>query len=390
LTPGVQWMPWRESSVVEQRLRFVLAASRKRERFSELCREFGISRQTGYTWVKRYAAGGSSQVVDRSRRPAHSPARTAAAMEQAVVELRQQRPDWGAPKLQVLLAQQQGGVSPISVRTVHRILERHDLIRDQDRHRPAPKRFERSRPNELWQMDFKGPPGFNRASPVGPLSILDDHSRYVLALTQLGSTRMAGVQSTLETTFQQCGLPEAMLVDHGTPWWNPASPWGLTEVAVWIMRQGVRLLYSGIRHPQTQGKIERMHGALQRAVRRRRADLLEQTWLDLFRQEYNHLRPHESLAMATPASRWRPSPRRFQSAPPEWEYPPEMEVVRLAGEGQLGWRGRRWEISNALRRQRVGLELLGDRAIVYFCQTPIRELDRATGASFPIPVTIPG
>jgi transposase InsO family protein len=310
-------MPWRESSVVEERLRFVVAASRKQERISDLCREFGISRQTGYTWLRRYAAGGSREVVDRSRRPLRSPARTEAGVEQEVVRLRQQWPDWGAPKLHAVLQREHGGVSPIAVRTVHRILERHDLIRDQDRHLPALKRFERSQPNELWQMDFKGPGGAGKISPVGPLSILDDHSRYVLALQQLGSTQMRGVQATLETTFQQCGVPDALLMDRGTPWWNAASPWGWTEVSVWIMRQGVRLMFSGIRHPQTQGKVERMHGALQQAVRKRRADLLQQTWLDLFRHEYNHIRPHASLAMATPASRWRPSPRRFQSAPPE-------------------------------------------------------------------------
>ena len=377
-------MAWRESSVVEERLRFVVTASRKERRFSDLCSEFGISRQTGYTWLKRYAAGGSSQVVDRSRRPLHSPARTAPEVEQEVVELRRRWPDWGAPKLYALLQRQHGGASPVAVRTVHRILERHDLIRDQDRNLPAGKRFERSQPNELWQMDFKGPHGASRISPVGPLSIIDDHSRYVLALEQLGSTQSGGVRTTLESTFQQCGVPEAMLMDHGTPWWNAASPWGWTEVAVWIMRQGVRLLYSGIRHPQTQGKIERMHGALQRAVYQRRTSLVEQTWLDVFRHEYNHIRPHEALGMATPASRWRPSARAFQSAPPEWEYPPGMELIRLAGDGQLGWRGRRWEISNALRRQLVGLEPLGDRALVYFCRTPLRELDLTTGVSSPI------
>lgn len=383
-------MAWRESSVVEERLRFVILASRKDRNMTGLCREFGISRQTGYTWLQRYAAGGSSQVVDRSRRPQHSPARTAGEIEQEVVALRQRWPDWGAPKLHALLASQREGGSPVSVRTVHRILERHDLIAERDRHAPALKRFERSRPNELWQMDFKGPPGFNQASPVGPLSILDDHSRYVLALEQLGSTQMCGVQATLETTFRQVGVPEAMLMDHGTPWWNPASPWGLTEVAVWIMRQGVRLLYSGIRHPQTQGKIERMHGARQRAVRKRHADLLEQSWLDLFRHEYNHIRPHASLGMATPASRWHPSPRAFQPAPPDWAYPAGMQLLRLAGQGQLHWRGRRWEISNALRRQLVGLEMIGDRAIVYFCRTPLRELDPSTGLSFPIPATVVG
>ena len=154
------------------------------------------------------------------------------------------------------------------------------------------------------------------------------------------------------------------------------------------MRQGVRLMFSGIRHPQTQGKVERMHGALQQAVRKRRADLVAQSWLDLFRHEYNHIRPHESLGMATPASRWRPSPRLFQSEPPDWDYPAQMQVLRLSGEGQLGWCGRRWEISRALRRQRIGLDLVGDRAIVYFCRTPIRELDRATGASYPIPMNV--
>jgi transposase InsO family protein len=330
-------------------------------------------------------AGGSGQVADRSRRPLRSPRRTAAEIEQAVVELRQRWPDWGAPKLHALLEVERGGKSPITVRTVHRILERYHLIRDEDRNIPALKRFERSQPNELWQMDFKGPHGgFTKSSAVGPLSILDDHSRYVVALQQLGSTRMVGVRATLESTFQQCGVPDAMLMDHGTPWWNAASPWGLTEVAVWIMRQGVKLMFSGIRHPQTQGKVERMHGALQQAVRKRRGDLLEQSWLDMFRHEYNHIRPHAGLDMATPASRWRPSTRAFQNAPPEWVYPASMQVVRLAGEGQLSWHGRRWEISQALRRQTVGLELVGDRAIVYFCRTPLRELDRASGISSPI------
>jgi transposase InsO family protein len=377
-------MPWQESSVLEERLRFVVLASRKERAMTSLCQEFGISRQTGYTWLSRYQAGGSSQVVDRSRRPLHSPERTAPQVEQAVVELRRRWPDWGAPKLHALLQQHSPGARSITVRTVHRILERHHLIRDRDRHVPATQRFERSEPNELWQMDFKGPQGF--PSPVGPLSILDDHSRYILALKHLGSTQMSGVQSTLQATFQRCGVPHAMLMDHGTPWWNAASPWGITELAVWIMRQGVRLMFSGIRHPQTQGKVERMHGSLGQAVYKRGANLLEQSWLDVFRQEYNHIRPHESLGMATPASRWRASVQAFQSSPAEWNYPSGMKLMRLAGDGQLNWLGRRWEISKALRRQPVGLELLGPRALVYFCRTPVRELDIATGMSYPIPV----
>lgn len=374
-------MPWRESNVKEERLRFVVAASRREKTLSELCREFGISRPTGYTWLKRYEAGGSTGIAERSRRPRHSPKQTSAEKEEAVVALRQQWPDWGAPKLQALLLREHPDWSPITVRTVHRILDRQGLIESENRHRPAVQRFEREEPNELWQMDFKGPPGFNKGGGTGPLSVLDDHSRYLPALRHLGSTRMNGVKETLEQTFRECGLPKAMLMDHGTPWWNGISSIGITELTVWLMRQGIRLLFSGIRHPQTQGKIERMHGALQKAVRQRKTDPSDQHWLDQFRQEYNNVRPHEALAMATPASRWKPSERQFQSEPPEWEYPAGMQVVRLAGEGQLWWSGHRWEISNALRRQPVGLEQIGDRVIVYFHSTPLRELDLRAGTN---------
>jgi transposase-like protein len=336
-------MPWRESSVVEERLRFVVLASRRQSGPVALCREFGISRQTGYTWLERCRAGGASQVVDRSRQPLHSPGRTRPEVEQHIVALRQQWPEWGT----------------IAVRTVHRILERYGLIQKSERHQIAGQRFERSTPTELWQMDFKGPQRFNKGSSVGPLSILDDHSRYLIALEQLGSTRMEGVQSTLQQAFEAVGVPEAVLMDHGTPWGNAASPWGITELTVWMMRQGVRLAYSG--NPE------------------------DPQWLEEFRHEYNYMRPHEALALATPASRWRPSSRRYQPAPPEWVYPPTMEVVPLHGQGQLFWQRRRWEVSRALRRQRVGIEVIADRAIVYFCNTP-----SANSTCLPAPASDPG
>lgn len=379
-------MAWGESSVTEERLRFVVAASRKEKSVRALCQEFQISRQTGYTWLNRYKAGGSSQVVERSRRPQHSPARTPAEGEQVVVELRRQYPDWGAPKLAVLLGQQLPGAG-VCQRTVHRILVRHHLLHPEDRQRPALGRFERSAPNELWQMDFKGSHGLQGPSPVGPLSVWDDHSRYLIALEQLGSTAAAGVQRSLKATFERVGWPEALLVDHGTPWWNAASPWGLTELSIWIWRQGVRLLFSGVRHPQTQGKVERMHGALLRAIRRRKADS-GQPWLDQFRHEYNHVRPHAALSMAVPATRWQPSPRFYQSQPREWDYPSSVEVRRLGGEGQLSWRGQRWEVSGALRRQLVGIQIVAERALVYFCNAPVRELDLRTKAALPLAIDL--
>lgn len=376
-------MGWRKSSVVEERLRFAILASRGDRSLKDLSAEFGISRETGRLWLNRYRAEGSRGMKDRSRRPLNSPRRTASAKEQAVIELRQKYPDWGAAKLTAILRSQQPCVE-LTARTVHRILHRHNLIAPEDRHRPALKRFERNAPNELWQMDFKGPQGFNTGSPVGPLSILDDHSRYLLLLRHLGSTRITGVQDSLKETFHCCGMPDSMLMDHGIPWWNGGSPWGLTELSVWIMRLGIRLIYSGVCHPQTQGKIERMHRALQQAVRKRKTDPENQGWLDTFREEYNYVRPHEALSMATPASLWRPSERVFADEVKDWEYSSTAICLRLGGEGQMWWRGRRWEVSGALRRQLVGLEQMEDRAIVYFCRTPIRELNLIAGTATPI------
>ena len=367
--------------MIEERLRFVVLASRQEHTMNDLCAEFGISRQTGYVWLKRYQEGGSGEMVDRSRRPLHSPQRTAQEVEQAVVQLRRKWPDWGAAKLAKVLGQQTPAIV-LEPRTVHRILDRYALIEARDRRQPALKRFERSKPNELWQMDFKGPQG--SSSPVGPLSVLDDHSRYLLLLRHLGSTRLEGVRSALTDLFEQVGMPDSMLMDHGTPWWNAASPWGLTELSIWMMRLGIRLTYSGICHPQTQGKVERMHAALQRAIRKRKADPENQQWLDSFRHEYNHVRPHEALQMATPVSIWQRSSRPFPTPVRDWEYPASVPCRRLGGEGQLTWRRRRWEISNALRRQLVAIEQIADRVIVYFCRTPIRELDLQTGTATPI------
>ena len=376
-------MPWRESSVTEERLRFVVLASRQERAVSEVCAEFGISRQTGHLWLKRFSEQGSTGLCDRSRRPKTSPGKTADEVERAVLAVRQKWPDWGAPKLAKVLEQQEPPVH-VKVRTLHRILQRHGLVDQSERRKPAVERFEREEPNELWQMDFKGPQGGNQGSAVGPLSVLDDHSRYLLVLQHLGSTRKQGVRNTLEEAFEVYGLPDSMLMDHGVPWWNAASPWGLTELSVWIMRLGVRLTYSGVCHPQTQGKVERMHGALQRAVRERKADPEDQRWLDQFRHEYTHVRPHAALAMQTPASRWQPSQRRFSQQIAEWEYPEPMQVFRLGQQGFLSWRSRKWAISAALATLPVGLEVIDDRAIVYFCRTPMRELDLATGASLPI------
>jgi transposase InsO family protein len=380
-------MPWRKVDVSEQRLQFVMAASAPGSCVAALSREFGISRQTGHTWLQRFREGGVRAVLsERSRRPHQIPRRTPAELVEAIKKARQDRPDWGARKLLsvILGSNPELARSHISVTTTHRILEREHLIAPEDRHKPALQRFERQAPNELWQMDFKGPQGFNKGT--GPLSVQDDFSRFLLVLKHLGSTQLKGVQLTLQATFESCGLPEFLLIDHGTPWYNSWNPWGWTELTVSILRQGIRIVLSGVRHPQTQGKVERMHGALQRAISKRKAAADQQEWLDQFRHEYNHVRPHEGIGMVAPATRWKPSPRPFQPNPREWEYPGDWQVHRLGGQGQLWWRAKRWEISRALRGQLVGLQRAGDRVLVHFCNLALREIDLRTGQNLVLPV----
>jgi transposase InsO family protein len=364
-------MPWKTMDVKEQRVRFVVAASRKEKSFTALCQEFGISRPVGYQWWKRYQQFGIAAICEHSRRPHHSPQQTEPVWEQRVVELRRRYPDWGARKLRVLLA---GEGVHLARTTIHRILVRHDLVREQDRHHHALARFERSAPNELWQMDFKGPKLWHQ--PVGPLSVLDDHSRYLLVLQAVGSTHAALVREQLEGAFTRDGVPEGMLMDHGIPWWSAQAPGGATHLSLWLMRQGIRLHWSRIRHPQTQGKVERFHGCLQRALERRPVRGAEvQVWLDEYRWEHNHIRPHEALGMQTPASRWQPSPRRYDPQPPRWEYAQGAKVLKVDCRGKLTIHGQNWKISKVLAGEWVQIVPVEHRLQVYYCATLIREID---------------
>jgi transposase InsO family protein len=358
-------------AVRDQRVEFVVRAHQGQQSLSQLCAEFGISRPTGHLWLKRYREQGVIGIEEHSRRPQHCPRQTAPSVEERIAQLRRQRPDWGARKLQQLL-RGEGIVLPVI--TVHRVLLRHGLVRPDDRRSQAWQRFEREAPNQLWQMDFKSPKGCQQ--PVGPLSVMDDHSRFVIALEKTGSTRTEAVQERLEHAFFSSGVPEAMLMDHGTPWWNAQAPSGWTKLQVWLMKQGIACLFSGIRHPQTQGKVERFHLALEMARRRRLHNAeMDQAWLDQFRYEYNYLRPHEALGMQTPATRWVPSPRRYDPDPPPWCYPEDAEVKQLGSQGQLKLDGQRWEITKALAREQVRLVRLPGRILVYYCNSLLKEID---------------
>lgn len=378
-------MPWKRMAVHEQRMQFVVRAMNGKETMAALCREFRVSRPTGYLWRRRYEQAGSLAALgEHSRRPHHSPKRTGEAIEQQVVGLRAQT-GWGAKKLHVVLRDEQGLVVP--VRTIHRILARHQLVAE-GVHGPALTRFERSAPNQLWQMDTKGKYPL-REGECHPLSILDDHSRYAVGLYALGKLSTAQAYPCLVQTFRRYGVPEAMLMDRGTLWWSAHNGWDLTRLSVQLIEQGIRLLYGRVAHPQTQGKVERFHRTLGAGLRHRGVPAQLEEWpavLAEFRESYNQRRPHEALGMQRPAERYQPSSRPFQEPPREWAYPAGSDVRRLDCQGSLREKSRRWFVCEALAQQRVRVERFDGKLLVSYRHMYIREIDLESGRNRPLVV----
>jgi len=382
-------MPWKQVNVNEQRVAFVLQARERQANISQLCREFGISRDTGHRWLKRAAATHTvMELCESSRRPHHSPKHTGEAIEQRVEQLRQQT-GWGAAKLQWLLARE--GVR-LAVSTVHRILQRRQLIGRKDHHSSAPLRFERPEPNQLWQMDGKGQYRL-RQGWCYPLTVLDDHSRYAVGVYALPHWETEQIWPCLEQTFERHGLPQAMLLDHGVPWWSVTNGHGLTQFSVRLIEQGIDLLYGRPYHPQTRGKIERFHRTLDHSVRHRGRPMEFAPWpalLEEFRQQYNQQRPHAALGMQPPAQRYRTSPRPYRAQPPPWEYPSGSTVLRLNTQGCLELGGRRWFVCEALRGKQVRLQRFEERILVSYRHLYVRELHLASGTTSSLVLPVAG
>jgi transposase InsO family protein len=267
-------MPWQEVSVMDQRREFVRLAMQEGVNRRELCRRFGISPQTGYKWLVR-RAGGDEHLADRPRRPHSSPGRSTVAVEALVLTVRDEHPAWGARKIVRCL--ERDGHAPPAGSTVHAILRRHGRVDETGGTPGKPwQRFEKPAPNLLWQMDFKGRVTLMNGAACHPLTIVDDHSRYAVCLRAYGNEQSETVRSGLEATFHRYGLPDAMLVDNGSPWGDgPGQSW--TRLGVWLLKLGVDVLHSRPYHPQTSGKNERFHRTLKAEVfaLRRFRDLAE-------------------------------------------------------------------------------------------------------------------
>jgi len=360
------------------RQEFVLLANQAQIEMRTLCNRYGISTKTGYQWLKRFRAGGLEALAERDHRPHRSPGQTAAALEQVIIAVRDAHPAWGGRKLRAyLLAQGQTALPSPSTMTA--ILRRHQRlsVAEGRKHQPW-HRFEQAAPNRLWQMDFKGHFAIAQGR-CHPLTVLDDHSRFVVCLQACGDEQAATVQAALTATFRRYGLPERMLMDNGPPWGGEGQQ-TLSALILWLIRLGIHISHSHPYHPQTQGKDERFHRTLKAEVLRDQyfASLSAcQRGFDQWREVYNRERPHQALDMAVPISRYQPSPCSFPDTLPPIEYGPDDLVRKVQNKGVVHFQGRLFTVSSALQGYPVALRPVNTdgQFDIYFCHHKVTRID---------------
>lgn len=323
-------MPWEARTIMKQREEFVQAALGREKSFTALCREYGISRKTGYKWVSRYQDG--QRLCDQSRRPNRQPSKTDRDIEQRIIDVRTTNPAWGGKKIKSVL--ESAGCEGIpSVKTCENILKRNGMIdpAESQKHK-AFARFQRDQCNELWQMDFKGDFLLGDGTRCYPLDILDDHSRFCIQIAPKSSA--SGVKESVLLAFLEFGMPDAILSDNGSQFSGFRG--GYTQFERWLMDLDVLPIHGRLAHPQTQGKVERFHRTMKAEALRTTPRDLEHAKeiLEDWRRRYNELRPHEALGMKSPASVYTASRRPYREPEP-FTYAEGARLIKVNNWGYL-------------------------------------------------------
>lgn len=332
-------MPWERRTVEDQRGEFAQAAL-ECSNFSALCREYGITRRTGMKWKARYEA--QEPLSDRSRRPNSSPTRTPEAVERRILELRTENPGWGAKTLRKVL-ENQGEQNLPCVKTVNNILHRHGCISPEESQKRQPfTRYEKEKCNMMWQTDFKGEFRMEDNNYCYPLTIIDDHSRFSIKIAPRLSTKNVVIPVFTEV-FHEYGLPDSILSDNGSQFSGFRK--GYTQFERWLMELDILPIHGRIKHPQTQGKIERFHRTMKQELLNHvsisNIDDAEAQFLD-WREKYNNIRPHEALGMKTPGQVYIASPRAYPEKIQDWEYGGEYHVIKVNSWGYA--RFDKWQV----------------------------------------------
>ena len=356
-------MPWKVCKPMDERLKFI-ARLLDGEQMAPLCREFGISRKTGYKILTRYNAIGLEGLTDRSRRPYRHANQLPVQIETLIVRLKQDKPNWGAPKIQERLARLYPDVHTPAISTVHAVLDRHGLVKRRTRRRNKAQGTALSRPlqpNELWCADYKGEFMLADRRYCYPLTITDFASRYLIACEALHTTKELYAFAVFESVFKEFGLPRAIRTDNGVPFASPNSLFNLSKLSVWWLRLGIEIERIKPGHPQQNGRHERMHLTLKKEATRPPGfnSLQQQEHFDAFLREFNTERPHEALAMKCPAEFYTASPRAYAGLP-ELTYPFHDRDVIVTACGRLCLHRKKINISTVLAGQKLGIKEVDD------------------------------
>jgi len=357
-------MPWRECYKMDERLKFV-ARLLDGEKMAVLCREFEISRKTGYKIYSRYKDCGVEGLTDRSRRPYRHARQLPFQIEKAIVQLKQEHPSWGAPKIRERLRRKHSEIHCPAISTVHAILDRNGLVKRRRRRRYKAEGTTLSRPhtpNDLWCADYKGEFMLADRRYCYPLTITDFASRYLLSCEALSTTRTIFAYSVFERAFKDFGLPRAIRTDNGCPFASSNSLFGLTKLSVWWLRLGIDIERIKPGHPEQNGRHERMHLTLKKEATRPAARnfLQQQAKFDQFIHDFNEERPHQALAMRCPAELYRPSPRPYNRLP-ELEYPFHDHTITVTRCGRICFGPQKINLSQAFAGQRVGIKQIEEK-----------------------------
>ncbi len=358
-------MPWKESSVMEERLRFV-ARLLDGESMSYMCRQFGISRKTGYKIYNRYKEHGLEALSDRSRRPVRYANQLPAQLEQMIVRLKREKPHWGARKIRELLVRRLAGDVRIPAKsTVHAVLDRHGLVkrsRQRRRHRAQGTPLSKALlPNQLWCTDYKGEFKLGNTQYCYPLTVTDQVSRMLLMCEAHESTRQINALTTFQRLFEERGLPDAIRSDNGVPFASPNGLFNLSKLSVWWLRLGIAIERIKPGHPQQNGRHERMHLTLKKETTRPPGmnSLQQQARFDEFISEFNTQRPHEAIDMKCPAEVYVPSSRPYTGLP-DIEYPFHDKDILVTACGRICMHRKKINISTVLAGQRLGIKEVDD------------------------------
>ena len=353
-------MPWIESSVMDERLRFI-SLLLEGEAMSTACLEFGISRKTGYKIYQRYKESGSEALTDRSRRPYRYANQLPPQIETQIINLKHDKPHWGARKIRELLLRRLASEVKVPARsTIHAVLDRHGLVRPMGKRRNKAEGTTLSAgalPNDLWCVDFKGEFKLGNQRYCYPLTVTDHASRYLLLCEALDSVREATAFEAFEHLFRERGLPSAIRSDNGVPFASPNGLFNLSKLAVWWLRLGISIERIKPGNPQQNGRHERMHRTLKAETTRPAGQnsLQQQARFDAFQSEYNDERPHEALIMKMPAEVYLPSIRPYTGLS-DLNYPFHDKTITVTTCGRLCMLRKKINISTVLAGQTLGIK----------------------------------